>query len=71
MLSLAKIALVAAVAFGVIAFARRMRAHKARAAARRTPHRAQVAELVRCPTCGVHHAAGDGHVCDASTRRKS
>lgn len=71
MLSLTKIALVAAVAFGLAAFARRMRGHKARQAARRAQPRPQVAELVRCPACGVHHAAGDDHVCEAPTRRKS
>ncbi len=69
MLSLTKLALVAAVALAVIAFTRNMRAHKARAAARRA--RPEVAELVRCPACGVHHAAGDGHVCEGPTGRKS
>lgn len=72
MLSLAKLALVAVVVLAVAAFARQARAHRARAAARRAPTRGKaVADLVRCPRCGVHHAADDGHVCDESTRRKS
>lgn len=71
MLSLTKLALVAVVVLAVAAFARQKRAHRARAAARRPAARGEVADLVRCPRCGVHHAAGDGHVCDESTRPKS
>lgn len=71
MLSLGKLALVAVVVFAVVAFMRQKRAHAARAAARRAPARGEVAELVRCPRCGVHHAAGDDHACDESAGRKS